>query len=60
VTEALLDALMREGYDPEFGARPMRRAIQDLIEERVARKIIEGALVPGSTIELTREDLENS
>jgi ATP-dependent Clp protease ATP-binding subunit ClpC len=57
VNDALIDAVMREGYDPEFGARPMRRAIQDVIEERVATKIIEGNLRPGASIELTPAEL---
>ncbi len=57
VNDVLLDALMREGYDPQFGARPMRRAIQDIIEERVATKIIEGSLKPGAAIEFTTKDL---
>lgn len=56
VNDVLLNALMKEGYDPEFGARPMRRAIQDLIEERVAFKILEGGLKPGDTIEFVQED----
>jgi ATP-dependent Clp protease ATP-binding subunit ClpB len=56
VNDALLDVLMKQGYNPEFGARPMRRAIQDVIEERVARKIIEGRLRPGTSIEFTSAD----
>lgn len=56
VNDILLNVLMKEGYNPEFGARPMRRAIQDVIEERVARKIIEGKLVPGTSIEFTPLD----
>ena len=56
VNDALLNVLMREGYNPEFGARPLRRAIQDIIEERVATKIIEGGLRPGDTIEFTEAD----
>jgi ATP-dependent Clp protease ATP-binding subunit ClpC len=56
VNDTLLDVLMKEGYNPEFGARPMRRAIQDVIEERVARKIIEGRLRPGTSIEFTSAD----
>lgn len=56
VNDILLDVLMKEGYNPEFGARPMRRAIQDVIEERVARKIIEGKLRPGTSIEFTAAD----
>ena len=57
VNDALLNALMREGYDPEFGARPMRRAIQDILEERIATKIIAGGLQRGSTIEFTEDEL---
>ena len=56
VNDVLLNVLMKEGYDPEFGARPMRRAIQDLIEERVAFKILEGGLKPGDTIQFVQED----
>lgn len=56
VDDVLLTVLMREGYDPEFGARPMRRAIQDLIEERVAFKILEGGLKPGDTIRFEEKD----
>lgn len=56
IDDILLDVLMKEGYNPEFGARPMRRAIQDIVEEKVARKIIEGALARGSIIHFTPED----
>ncbi len=56
VTDVLLDAVMKEGTDPEFGARPMRRAIQDVIEEKIAFKILEERLKPGDTIQLTERD----
>ena len=56
INEALFTVLMKEGYDPEFGARPMRRAIQDLIEERVAFKILEGGLKPGDAIQFEEKD----
>lgn len=56
VNDILLNVLMKEGYNPEFGARPMRRAIQDLIEERVAFKILEGGLKPGDTIQFEAKD----
>ncbi len=46
-----------EGYNPEFGARPMRRVIQDHIEEAVARKIIAGSLKKGETIRLSAADI---
>ncbi len=57
IDNAFMAALLEEGFDPEFGARPMRRAVQDIIEERIARKIIEGGLRPGDTIRLTVTDL---
>lgn len=58
VTDDLLALLVERGYDPEFGARPMQRAIQDIIEEAVAQKIIAGNLTKGETIILSREDIE--
>ena len=59
INDVLLTVLMKEGYDPKFGARPMRRAIQDIIEEKIALKIIEGALRPGDTIEFIEADFES-
>jgi ATP-dependent Clp protease ATP-binding subunit ClpA len=56
VNDALVDAVMREGVDPEFGARPMARAVQDLVEKKVAEKIIAGNVAQGGTIEFTAED----
>lgn len=59
VDDVLLTALMHVGYNHDFGARPMRRAIQDVIEEKVAFKIIEGGLKPGDTIQFTADDFKN-
>ena len=56
VGEDLLQLLVKKGYHPEFGARPMRRVIQDVIEEKVAIKIISGDVQKGDTIQLTRLD----
>lgn len=56
VSEDLLDVLVEKGYHPEFGARPMQRVLQDVIEEKVAQKIISGAVQKGGTIPLTRAD----
>ncbi len=44
VEDAALESLAEAGYDPEFGARPMRRAIQDLVENRLAELILEKKL----------------
>lgn len=56
IDEVLTNLLVRKGYDPEFGARPMRRVLQDIIEEKVAEKIIKGGLRPGDKIWFYDED----
>jgi ATP-dependent Clp protease ATP-binding subunit ClpC len=45
------------GYDPAMGARPMRRAVQDRVEEIIARRILSGELERGSTMEFTPEEI---
>jgi ATP-dependent Clp protease ATP-binding subunit ClpC len=44
VDDAGLDVLAKAGFDPEFGARPMRRAIQELIENKLAEMVLHGEL----------------
>lgn len=44
VTEEALDSLVEQGYDPEFGARPMERAIQDNIENKLAQLVLKDKL----------------
>ncbi|MCA9360405.1 ATP-dependent Clp protease ATP-binding subunit [Candidatus Kaiserbacteria bacterium] len=56
VSEDLLAVLVEKGYHPEFGARPMQRVLQDVIEEKVAQKIISGVAKKGTPIPLTRAD----
>jgi ATP-dependent Clp protease ATP-binding subunit ClpB len=50
VTQAAKDAIMADGYDPNFGARPMKRSIQRLIQDPLAKKLLEGAFLSGDTI----------
>jgi ATP-dependent Clp protease ATP-binding subunit ClpA len=57
INENLINYVVSFGTDPKFGARPMNRAIQEKVEEIVAKKIIEGSIPKGSTIELTPEEL---
>jgi ATP-dependent Clp protease ATP-binding subunit ClpC len=57
VTPALLELLVERGYDPIFGARPMQRAIQDIVEEALAQKIISGVVQKGDTIHLDVSDV---
>jgi ATP-dependent Clp protease ATP-binding subunit ClpC len=58
LTQAALDDLVRQGYDPQFGSRPMRRVIQRTVEDAVAKKILEGQATPGSKISLDLADLQ--
>lgn len=57
ITPALVDFLVREGSDPQFGARPLNRAIQERIEKVIAERIISGTIKPGSKVELNESDL---
>jgi len=56
ISEAALQKLGENGYDPVYGARPLKRAIQQQIENPLAQQILSGALVPGKTIEMDVQD----
>jgi len=49
-TGAARELLFREGYDPAYGARPMKRAIQRLIQDPLAMRILKGELLPGDHV----------
>ena len=51
VTAAAKDRIISEGFDPQYGARPMRRAIQRLIQDPLALKLINGDYTEGDTIQ---------
>ena len=48
--------LAKEGFDPKYGARPLRRAIQSKVEDAVAEKMLDGTFQTGDTARLTVED----
>ena len=50
VTQSAKDVLMSEGYDPAFGARPMRRAIQRLLQDPLSLRLLSGDFSPGDTV----------
>ena len=50
VTEAALDEIGKVGFDPLFGARPLRRAVQDYLENQIAVDILKGKYTPGDTV----------
>ena len=50
VSDATKQAIIDQGYDPDFGARPLKRTIQRLLETPIARDIIAGKYPPGATV----------
>jgi ATP-dependent Clp protease ATP-binding subunit ClpB len=47
------ELLMREGYDPSYGARPLKRAIQSYIQNPLAVKLLQGEILPGQTVRVS-------
>jgi ATP-dependent Clp protease ATP-binding subunit ClpB len=56
VTDAARTYIAREGYDPTYGARPLRRAIQRLVENPLARRILAGEFGPGQAVRIDLRD----
>jgi ATP-dependent Clp protease ATP-binding subunit ClpB len=50
--------LAREGYDPQFGARPLKRAVQDQLLNPLSLRLLEGEFKPGDKIKVTAKDDE--
>ena len=50
--------LVDKAYDPRLGARPMRRVVQRTVENLVAKRMLGGEIQPGSTINITKTDIE--
>ena len=55
LTEAARELIAREGYDPVYGARPLRRFIQREVETRIGRALLSGEILDGATITLDAE-----
>jgi ATP-dependent Clp protease ATP-binding subunit ClpB len=56
LTDAARDLLARLGYDPVYGARPLKRAIQKELENPLAVKVLDGSFGPGATIKADAQD----
>jgi len=54
--DTALDFLAAEGYDPDFGARPLKRTIQRLVQDPLARMVLAGEVAEGDTVRLEPED----
>ena len=55
LTPAAEGLILREGYDPAYGARPLRRTIQRMIQDPLALQILEGKVLPGQRIRVDRD-----
>jgi ATP-dependent Clp protease ATP-binding subunit ClpB len=58
VTEAATALIAQEGYDPVYGARPLRRFIQREVETRIARALLGGDILDGATVVVDAQDDE--
>ncbi|HEX9107122.1 MAG TPA: hypothetical protein VF832_07835, partial [Longimicrobiales bacterium] len=55
VTEAAKDLLADRGYDREYGARPLRRTMQNLLEDRLAEGLLQGVIRSGDRVQVDRD-----
>ena len=56
ITDAALDLIAQAGFDPVYGARPLKRAVQQQIENPLAQRILGGQFMPGDTIAVDVEE----
>ncbi|MFZ5424721.1 MAG: AAA family ATPase [Patescibacteria group bacterium] len=59
-SQQLIDELVRRGFNPSWGARPLARVIEDTVETYLATKILQGEIKMGDTVELGMEVFEES
>jgi len=58
VTEEAKDFLGKKGYDEVFGARPLRRVIQDMVEDKLSEDLLRGRFQSGDKVTIDLEDEE--
>ena len=56
LTDSAKDFLIEKGYDPAYGARPLRRAIEQHLEDPMAEELLRGNIMPSETIEVVAEE----
>ncbi|KKB34838.1 ATP-dependent protease ATP-binding subunit ClpC [Bacillus thermotolerans] len=56
LTEQAKDKIAEEGYDPEYGARPLRRALQKQVEDRLSEELLKGKVLAGQSVVIDVED----
>jgi ATP-dependent Clp protease ATP-binding subunit ClpC len=58
VTDAAVDWLAEHGYEPEYGARPLRRLVQREVDDRIAELFVDGRLADGGDVTVDAADDE--
>ena len=58
LTDEARDILAEQGYDPAFGARPLKRAIQQRIENPLSQMLLRGQFAPKSTVRVTVDPIQ--
>jgi len=58
LSDSARELLIEKGYDPKYGARPMRRTIERLIEDPISERILTKEFPPGSTVVVEAEGEE--
>ena len=53
VSDEAMSKLVEEGYNDMYGARPLKRIVQKLIEDRLSDEILAGHVLPGETVRVT-------
>lgn len=56
ITDSAKDAILEDGYDPKYGARPLKRSIQKLIEDKIASLTLTGQIHDGSVITVDTDE----
>ena len=56
MTDSAADLLAQQGFDPDYGARPLRRAIRTGVEDQLAQRLLSGDLKAGDSVTLLAQD----
>lgn len=59
VTDDVKGVLLREGFDPSFGARPLKRVIQRRLEDGLSEELLQGRIAPGDTVAVSLSEDDN-
>ena len=56
IDETAIDLLSEQGFDPVYGARPLRRKIQSAVEDQIAEMILDGSVKTGESVAISAKD----